>query len=182
VRSGVALFESTDSIAATGAATYALPASYYGTVAVEYQDGNGVKIPLRPISKRDAHRFSWASSSSVATHYRRVGSNMVLYPTPSSGTYIHTYIPAPTKFTSDADTIDGISGWEEYIIVDCAIKAYIKEESNPVQLEQRKAELIDRIDQNKANLALMEYPAVGDSSLNPVDAADYYPRRGRWWR
>lgn len=47
----------------------------------------------------------------------------------------------------DIATINGISGWEEYITVDCAIKARIKEESDISDLRNQKNEMKARIDQ-----------------------------------
>lgn len=47
----------------------------------------------------------------------------------------------------DTATINGISGWEEYITVDCAIKARIKEESDISALLNQKNEMKARIDQ-----------------------------------
>lgn len=47
----------------------------------------------------------------------------------------------------DTTTVDGISGWEEYIILDAAIKARIKEESDIQALMIQKASMLDRINQ-----------------------------------
>ena len=41
--------------------------------------------------------------------------------------------------------IDGVSGWDEYVVVCCAIRMLTKEESDTKQLQMRKAELKDRI-------------------------------------
>jgi hypothetical protein len=41
--------------------------------------------------------------------------------------------------------IDGVSAWEEYIVVSVAIRLLQKEESDVKPLQLRKAELLDRI-------------------------------------
>lgn len=52
-------------------------------------------------------------------------------------------------FWTDAVTIDGVSGWEEYIIIDAAIKARIKQEQPVDDLRVQKAEMLNDI-QNMA--------------------------------
>lgn len=47
---------------------------------------------------------------------------------------------------SDATTVDGIAGWEEYIIVDSAIKAQIKQENDITALALEKEALRMRIE------------------------------------
>lgn len=50
-----------------------------------------------------------------------------------------------------SQTVDGVSGWEEYIIIDAAIKCKDKEESDVVVLAGRKADMKKRIEGIAAN-------------------------------
>ena len=52
---------------------------------------------------------------------------------------------------NDAVTIDGINGWEEYAVVDSALKAYGKEEDAPQQLVQSKLAMTKRLEDMAAN-------------------------------
>lgn len=62
--------------------------------------------------------------------YRVMGNKIKFIPTPSAGQIITLwYIPRMNVLLSDSDVLDGISGWTEYVIVDAARKALIKEES-----------------------------------------------------
>ena len=71
---------------------------------------------------------------------------------PESGKTMRVYyIPAPSKLTSDSDTVDGVSGWEELIIVDVAIKAKDKEESDVTVLSQERQYLLQRIESMSQN-------------------------------
>lgn len=54
-------------------------------------------------------------------------------------------------FVNYEQTIDGVSGWEEYIIVDAAIKCKDKEESDVTVLAARKGGLKQRIEGVAAN-------------------------------
>lgn len=49
-------------------------------------------------------------------------------------------------FWTDSATMDGISGWEEYVIVDAAIKAATKEESDTSELRIQKQSMKERIE------------------------------------
>jgi len=50
-------------------------------------------------------------------------------PEPGSHTYEIEYIPAPTKLTLVSDTVDGVAGWESYIVHYVAEWMAVKEES-----------------------------------------------------
>ncbi len=45
----------------------------------------------------------------------------------------------------DSTTVDGVSGWEEYIVLDAALKAMGKEESDPSLLGQQKLAMKQRL-------------------------------------
>lgn len=78
--------------------------------------------------------------------YRVMGNNIQFIPTPSAGQYVKMwYIPRMQRLLRDTDMADGVSGWTEYIIVDAAIKALQKEESDVTVLYAQKQALIDRI-------------------------------------
>ena len=57
------------------------------------------------------------------------------------------YIPRCPELVADDDEFNGISGWEEYVIVDVAIKMLQKEESDTSVLAAQKANLKKRIEQ-----------------------------------
>lgn len=57
-----------------------------------------------------------------------------------------TYASSILSMWSDATLIEGISGWEEYVIVDAAIKAQGKQENDETPLLRRKIELKQRIE------------------------------------
>lgn len=53
---------------------------------------------------------------------------------------------ATLAFWSDATTIDGVSGWEEFIIIDAAIKAKIKQEQPIEDLITQRNEIVMEIE------------------------------------
>jgi len=50
------------------------------------------------------------------------------------------------SYWSDSTTMEGISGWEEYVVIDAAIKAQIKQESDFQPLMVQKQEMKQRIE------------------------------------
>lgn len=84
--------------------------------------------------------------------YRLVGNTLMFIPTPSASQFIRLwYIPKLDQLLKDTDIDDSISGWDEYIIVDAAIKALQKEESDVSALMLQKAALIKRIEDSAMN-------------------------------
>lgn len=49
---------------------------------------------------------------------------------------------ATISFWTDATTIDGVSGWEEFIIIDSAIKARSKQEEDVTELRNQRNEIV----------------------------------------
>lgn len=136
-----AYFEAEQTITGTGVATYALPTTFFATQMVERVDGTSY-IPLKPIDAGERHLYP---GTGTAAAYRVTGSNLELLPAPTSGTYRHTYVAYPTLLSADGDTVDGHMGWEEWIVVDCAIKCHIKEDSTPRALMAERDRITERI-------------------------------------
>jgi hypothetical protein len=174
VQSGLIYFTpTTQTVAATGVETYALPADYYGTVRVDRVEGSSY-IPL--IEYMITERTNYENNGSgLAAAYSAQGSNISLLPAPTSGSYRHIYIPAPADLTSDSDTVDGVSGWEEFIIVDAARKMLQKEESSTIALERDLIRLKERIEEMAQNRAWASPRRITDVQSSRIDAMD-------WWR
>ena len=84
--------------------------------------------------------------------YRVMGNNIKFIPVPSTGQYITLhYIPRMPILLKDTDVADGINGWTEYVIVDAAIRALQKEESDVSVLMAQKMALKQRIEESATN-------------------------------
>lgn len=84
--------------------------------------------------------------------YRIMGTKLFFIPTPSAGQTVRLwYIPRMTQLLKDTDILSGVSGWIEYVIVDAAIKALNKEESDTSALMARKQMLKQRIEESSMN-------------------------------
>lgn len=84
--------------------------------------------------------------------YRVYGNSINFIPTAVSGQTIGLwYFPRLTTLLADTDVIDGISGWEEYVIVRAAKYALDKEESDTSKLDAQLLFLKDRIESTAMN-------------------------------
>lgn len=66
----------------------------------------------------------------------------------------------------ESNTLDGISGWEEYIVIDAAMKAMAKEESDIQALLVRKQAMMKRLDDMTEARDAGEPMTVSDSRNN----------------
>jgi hypothetical protein len=175
VQSGLIYYTPTSqTITGNGSETYALPTDYYGSVQVDRLSG-GDYFPLSEYMITE--RYKYENLGGDALTYSPQGSNMSLLPAPSGGTYRHIYIPAPVDLTaaSDVTTIDGVSGWEEYIIADAARKMLQKEESSTTAIERDLTRLRARIEEAAQNRAWATPRRVTDVNDKATAGAD-------WWR
>lgn len=118
---GHAYYQTTYSFTTTTATTYALPADFFELQLVQMDNG-GNKIALRPFELKEAPQWSETASQPGYTVTLR-------------------YTPAPTRMVNDVDTFDGIAGWEEWVVLDAAIKALNKEESDVSVLMAQRADM-----------------------------------------
>lgn len=131
-----------------GTQAYSLPTAFYQLLGVDLVISATENMALRPFQfherNEDMYGMGWGYPD--GPRYRIMGSQIHFRPAPTaSDTVTVHYIPYPTSLSADGDTFDGINGWEEYVIVDCAAKMIEKEEGEAAPLYKRKAELMQRI-------------------------------------
>lgn len=115
---------------------FALPADFFKLLGVDLQvNSPGQYISLKPFAFGDRNRLS-----SFSSQIPMAGQTLRLF-----------YVPRATPPTSDTDIIDGINGWEEYIVIDACIKALAKEESDVSVFMARKQEFKARLDSEIEN-------------------------------
>ena len=119
---------------------------------------NNAFVTLGKFNFRDRNKFIYPNTSSMIygvynCQYRVLGSNIEFIPTPSGNQPIRLwYIPRLKQLLQDTDiSTTSISGWIEYVIVDAAIKALQKEESDVQVLMAQKMALVKRINESAAN-------------------------------
>ena len=131
----------------SGSDSFALPASFYKLKGLDFDIGGGQYETVRAFQFIERNENYNAGTSSTLMRYRILGGNIKLSPlSEAAGNYKLWYIPRFTALVLDSDSFDGINGWNEYVIVDCAIKMLNKEESDSSAFVAQKKALLDRIE------------------------------------
>lgn len=109
---------------------FALPTSpaVFKLLGVELQAQSSQWVTLRPFTLAQRNQFGFSSI-------------------PMAGQVVRLwYVPALTALSADGDlTVDIANGWEEFIVIDAAMKALGKEESDTSVLNGRKQAILARI-------------------------------------
>lgn len=136
-------------VSLTSGNSISLPSDFYKLVGIDAQFGSSW-YPIKPFEMADRGR--WVNANKLAytgiinIAYKIIGGKIVFYPENGcQGKYRYWYIPTRTVLSADGTTIDGVNGWQQYIVVDAAIKCLQKEESEVSHLTAEKAALKDRI-------------------------------------
>lgn len=173
-------FETTATINTDGTNdSYALPADHYKTLAVDYQYATDRYSAVSELMFLERNNYMLGINGS-ARGYRVVGTNIVLYPKPPSGqVYRHIYVPTATKIAtiSTATDVDGVSGWEQYIVLHAARAIRIKQEDDAavMHLTGLMSDMQARVEE----MAQDREPPRRIVDVNETNL-DYDPAT-RWW-
>lgn len=164
-------------------ATYTLAADFYKLRGLEYQNSSSDYVTLDRFNWEDRNRGRQAYrmfGDTPALRYRVVGSTIHVEPADQcAGTYQVWYIPSLTALAVDADVVNTQmtrNGWDEYIVVDAAIRMLEKEgndDARPLQL--RKQMLDERIVAAASNRDANRPEVIADVRRPLWD-------RGDWWQ
>ncbi len=179
IRWSMNMAESLQTITGTGAANYNLATDFYSLVAVFRVVGDQ-RVRLERHSSRN--RLG-ATPSGDGSTYRIINSTIEFHPRPSGGTYEVVYVPVCGQLSAGSDTLDGVLGWEEYVVLDCAIHVLDKEESETKYLRADRAQILQRIQDEAAAAEMSESWVVesgrqADTLLDLGDMKGYRGYRG----
>lgn len=138
--------------------TYAVPADFYKLRGVDLKIDSGIDSPwttVFPFNFTERNRIESKTRNilgRMTVSYRLAGQNIMIYPEDRApNDYRMWYIPRYTPLSADSDQLSDVMDFEEYIIVDAAIKCLVKEESDPQALMILKAALKQRIEEMASN-------------------------------
>lgn len=136
---------------------FALPVEFFKLLAVDIQlSAPNYWVSLKPFQMSERNDFGY-----LGTMIPMAGQTIRLL-----------YVPRATVPAADGFVIDGVNGWEEYIVVDACIKALAKEEADVTSFAARKAGLLERLNGEITNR----------DAGSPACVADVQRRRGRSMR
>lgn len=158
-----------------GVDTYALPTGMLKVMGVDLVRSSTESYTLRSFrwQERNINRSPFYFSGNTNLRYQIRGDSLVFSPQPQGGQVIKLwFIPVATLLSSGSDSFNGINGWEEYVVIDCAIKMKSKEESPVDELLLAKQDMKARILQASAGRDSTEPARVVDTTV---------VNRGEWW-
>lgn len=159
-----------------GSTTYQLPSSggtapaFYKLLGVEVQVNGSPTgwATLHPFPFIERNRYSFPGLQSAyglrgRLKYRIHGNYLWLKPLPISGQVIRLwYVPRYMQLVNTTDVLDGFSGWDEYVVIDAAIKCLQKEESDVSVLLVQKGAFEKRLESITQNRDIGSPATVGD--------------------
>jgi hypothetical protein len=149
--------------------TYALPADFYKLMGVDFVTSSTQAITLKAFRWQERNRFRepFYNVRNYNLMYQVRGDDLVFIPTPNGAQQIRLwYIPLPQELTLDTDAFNGINGYEEYVVIDAAIKMRVKEESPVEELLLAKENMRQRILSASAGRDSGEPARVVDTDSN----------------
>jgi len=151
---------------------YALPADFYKLRGLDMAVDGGTAtnaqfwIALKPFTFNNRNRFGVIRRRTLmpVVRYRIYGNSLYFEPeNVCDGTYRMFYTPTLTLLTADTDPANVGNGWEQYIVLDAAIKMLQKEESDPTIFIQQKMDMRQRIEDMAANRDEGENERISDT-------------------
>lgn len=124
--------------------TSTLPSTCYKVRGLDYQSGSDW-IPMRRFQFTERENYN-TRANTTERRYRIIKDSLYILPEDrANGDYRLWYVPEHVDLALDADTLDGKNGFEEYVILDVAMKCKIKEESDTKDLERARNEALVRV-------------------------------------
>ena len=152
---------------------YAVPSGFYKLYGVDL-DYHGVMRSLKQYTRAERNTYRELHPEYLP-RYSLVGTNIRLYPTPTAGlTGAILYAPEATVLVNGGDTVSYPNGWERFIVIDAAIQALAKEESDIRTLAGERAAIIKEIEQTKETRDLATPKRVVDLEVAESFIED-------WW-
>lgn len=136
-------------------------------------------IPLARANWSDRDNFTtWPGQAGALNNlykmsYRTMGNNLFLFPVNNNVTIQLWYVPILKQMLQETDMISfSISGWCEFVIIDAAMKAMIKEESELKwnMLDETKSSMIERIEVSASNRDVGQPNSVSNTRRSMGDA------------
>jgi hypothetical protein len=133
---------------------YPIPADLYKIRGIDVMVGANwaTVFPFNFIERNTYVSFNRPILKYPKVKYRLMGQKLIFTPADQApGDYQLWYIPRYTPLSADSDILSDVMDYEEYVIVDAAIKCMIKEETDPSALLMIKQGLKQRIEGMASN-------------------------------
>lgn len=135
-----------------GVSDYVLPDDFYQIVSVKLAWSS---TDWEEVSRRqtlDGARFHWFGAPDVWQRgyrkgYQLAGARLRFLPVPTAATnFVLEYVPTCPVLSADADTFDGVNGWEDLVALGVALRMHGIQESDSSQLAALYREALDHVE------------------------------------
>lgn len=168
-------------------AKVALPDDIHRLVGVSIADGtkpDGYQV-LEQLRWDERYSDGYANSGSKsALRYKTFGDNILLNPIPNFGGVLRIEYAASFPVYSDSSTLlDLINSWQEWVVLDVAIKCCAKEETDPSVYMAQKKDLEARIvEVTKRENEILDVSKSTSTTNSLIELRRSIRNRGAWKR
>jgi len=171
---------------------YSLPADFYKATLVEVSlnasDPNSW-VTLRRYNKIQQNLWNFPNVYTfygvTNIRYRFTGNYLQIVPiTQACQTIRIWYAPRPKILMADTDILDGIAGYEEYVLLSAARKAMVKQEQDVSEVDLEIKFIEDNLEEAASNRDISEPATVSDSRMRNFawsDDGGYGGNSGSGW-
>lgn len=150
---------------------YPLPADFFKSTLVEVSLNPSDPTAWTTLKRFNKIQQNLLNFPNVYTYwgftnlrYRFTGNYLQIVPVTIGGQTIRMwYTPRSNILMQDTDVLDGISGWEDYVILDAARKMLLKQEQDTTELVNEMGSIVARIESAAENRDVAEPETVSDS-------------------
>lgn len=147
---------------------YALPTGFYKLFGVDLEY-HGIMRALTRYERPERNAYREILPEALP-RYSLVGSNLRLYPIPTAGLAgTILYAPEATVLVNAGDSVTYPNGWEKYIVIDAAIQALLKEESDTRALMAERERIEKEIREAKEARDMATPKRVVDVMMTDLD-------------
>jgi hypothetical protein len=146
--------------------TFAVPADFYRLAGVDV-------VVSAPDQLQTLRRVTFAERNTGRRGYDLRGNTVVITPAAwaPGNTFRLFYVPVPAVLDDDADTFDGVDGWEELVILDVCLKVLAKSGEDASLFAAQKAAMLQRV----------EAAAHNRDEGEPTHITDVHQANGVWY-
>jgi len=128
-------------------------------------NGQVLTVPQIPFEARNDYQGVFGptptgSTQSIPVGFFRLNNSLGICPPPQSAyPYTLWYMGLAADLVADADTFDGIAGWEEWLTWDCLVKLLVRDrDPGPYQMavverDRLQADFLQRLRQDRPSVA-----------------------------
>lgn len=127
--------------------TYALPLDYYKVRGVDVTIGGFARsLSQWRFEERERYNYYGTWNTGLPIAYHIMNGSIVFKPLPA-GAYPITlyYYPTAPQLVGDGDAINGVDGFEEWVVLDAAIKMLTKDDRDTSALVGERDRVLARV-------------------------------------